>query len=155
VGVLAERVEDVLDLVERPLVVQPPVGVLGPGLAVELGVLVRDRVAPPEPAVGGVEPPFLVGPRVPDLRLLAEVPDVLLAREVPQEFVDERVPAVAVELLRRQEGEALAQVHLVVARERRHRVHAGPGGLVRPVPEDAVDEFEVLSHCRVSPVRGN
>jgi hypothetical protein len=145
-GVLPELVEGVGDLVERAVVVHPAVIVVGPGLPRQAVLAFGDRVAPPEPAVSGVEPALLVRPGVPDRRLLAEVADVLLPRQVPQELVDERVPPDAREVLRREEGEPLPQVDLVVPGETRDRVHAGPVRLVRPLREDARNEVEVLLH---------
>ncbi len=157
VRVLTERVEDVADLVEHAalgavrggLDAHPAVRVVRPRLAVERRVVVRHGESSPEAAVRGVETSRVVGPGVPDLRLLAQRADVLLTGEVPEHLVDERVPPVAVHPLRGEKREPRGEVDGVVCAERRDRVHAGPIRLVCARGERVGDEVVVLSHCGV------
>ncbi len=126
----------------------PRIGVIPqhPDRLVDLihGAPVPGRPRTPLGAVDRAEIAVLVGPLVPDRHaVVVEIRDVGVACEKPQQLVDDRLQ---MELLRRHEREAAAQIETHLVPENRQR--AGPCTIVlaRPVIPHVTHHVEILLH---------
>src|SRR5262249_19243644 len=88
-------------------------------------------------------------PLVPDLHALRlQRRDVRLAAQEPEELVDDRAK---VELLRREQREALAQIEPHLVAEDPARAGAGAVGSIAPLGQDEAEELLVLLHEKAIP----
>ena len=123
-GVTADQLNEVRNLVDMSAVRGLPVT---PLLAVD-----RPKVA------------FVIGPFIPDADLpILEPADVRVAAQEPQEFDDDRAQ---VQLLRRQQGEAVTEIEAHLRTEIGKRAGAGAVLLLNALVEDPLHEVEVLAH---------
>ena len=104
------------------------------------------RPGPPLVAVDRAEVAGVVGPLVPDRdAALLQPAHVGVAAQEPQQLADDRAH---VQLLGRDDREALGQVEAHLVAEHAARAGAGAVGLVDAVRQDVVEEVEVLPHAR-------
>ena len=86
----------------------------------------------------------LVSPFIPDGNaVFLQIGDIGVAFQEPQQFVDDRFQ---MQLLRRDQREALLKIEAHLMAENRHRPGAGPILLLGPRFEDMAHEVEVLAH---------
>ncbi len=86
-----------------------------PHLAAKLRSFRWKWEAPPETSIRCLEVAFSIGPRVPDLRVLAQFADVIGAGEIPEHLAEHRAE---IDLLRRQQWVPFRQIHRIELSER-------------------------------------
>ena len=126
VGMAADHVDDIRELVDAPAVRR------GPGA--------------PLMAVDRPQVPVLVRPLVPDGHaVVLEILDVGIPGDEPEELVDDRFE---VDLLGGQQREAGAEVEAHLVAEHALRAHTGAVRLHRAVRADMSEQIQVLFHNR-------
>ena len=112
------------------------------------GAAVRRSPGAPLLAVHRPELAVLVRPFVPDSdSVLAQPGNVGLAPQKPQQLVDHRAQ---MQLLRRDEGQAVREIEAQLLCEQRQRPRPGAVAFTRAGIADPAHELQVLLHCAVA-----
>ena len=109
-------------------------------------LVVRPAPVAPLRAVDPAEVALLVGPFVPDRdAVLLEVADVGVAAQKPEQLVNDRFE---MQLFRREEREAFAQIEARLCAENRKRARSGPIAARPSLLQDEPQEVLIFPHGR-------